>query len=183
MVIIAEKIRPQKKKTEREPTEAPPTEPRPIQPEPTELQKEVTPDEDEATAMAWMSKSSTYYFKLFAFTKIEILAELQARETQQLGNKSLGQTDGESFGRGTSRSVHIIRNVRCFKVEIFHIDNQIPSGRKKQIATLWVPTMTDRGLEHMQVSQLKKVPTKLQFQPFFNSVQVALLVQFTYFVF
>jgi hypothetical protein len=24
---------------------------------------------------------------------------------------------------------------------------------------LWLPTMTDRGLEHMKIPQLKKVPT------------------------
>jgi hypothetical protein len=141
--------------TERQPTERQPTE-RP----PTELEQEVTPDDDEAVAMECCNKSSTFSLKLFAFTKKEMLAELQAREGE-VENKCLRQYDGESFGRGILQSVHVIRNIRCFKVEITHIDNQIPSGRKKQIAILWVPTMTDRGLEHMLVPQLKKVPTKL----------------------
>jgi hypothetical protein len=125
----------------------------------TELEKEVRPDDDEAEAMAWMSKSSTFLLDLFALVNIENWADLQAREA----GKSVKENTGSSVARGTLQSVHVIRNMRCFKVEIMHIDCHtvwIASfGRKKKISSLWLPTMTDRGLEHMKIPQLKKVPT------------------------
>lgn len=99
---------------------------------------------------------------MFAFTKKEMLADLQSRDDFE-SNSPVRQHGGEVFGHGTLQSVHVVRNVRCFKVEVVHINNYLPSGRKPKIATLWVPTMTDRGLEHVEVPQIKKVPPKLQF--------------------
>jgi hypothetical protein len=127
----------------------------------TEIEQEVRPDDDEAAAMVWMSKSSPFLFNLFALVKRENWADLQARED----GKPLKQNTGSPVARGKLQSVHVVRNIRCFKIEIMHIDCHTvwidPCGRKHNISTLWVPTMTDRGLIHVQVPQLKKVKTTL----------------------
>lgn len=133
----------------------------PKQQQQTELEKEVSPDDDEAEAMASMSKSSTFFLYLFALLKKENGKQMQARDA---GESIRPANTGEWVAHGTLQSVHVIRNIRCFKVEIIHIDCPVaPRGRKKTIPTLYLPTMTNRGLEHMQVSQLKKV-LKFSFQ-------------------
>lgn len=148
---------------------------RPAKREPSEFELIVDPDNDEVLAIEYCKQYPEYFVELLALTTKQELSHLQNRDNTDAIDASIKQQlNGSAFGRGSIVSVHVIKSVRCFKVKFI----QFTASEDFKGRALWVPIMTEPGLSHLQVQQLRKVRDLICRPSSFKNIKMQALISY-----